>query len=304
MPIPSVKQMRLRYELASEVVAARAGEYVDDHDYDLLIEGSDVDVVTPAGDWLLSHRVQALDWESYRHLVPMIAGLRGDVDGRGNAVFKESKLPLLCKDGTVSGSRIYHIPKLESLGDGFSIRFGYSGRTGMNPYGHRSGHWEQHPEVFDAIQPFLRAMHAVYRAAAPEWCRRQDKLAQQTQHWLLPGTNFNNLTINQNVQFALHRDKGNFEPAVMTVLTKGDNTGGILVFLQYLLGVRLKPGNVLVADTRHGWHGNTALYGVPGESFRHSYVAHFHRSMLKLGTEAEEAERRERWIASRSSIAD
>jgi hypothetical protein len=300
----NIKKLQLKYELAPEAVAARAEQYVDDSDYDrtLLIEDYDVDVFRPNGLWLLSHRIGALDWEHYKHLVPIVAGLQGDVDGRGSAIFKGAKIPHLCKDGSASGSSIHHIPKLESLGDGFSIRFGYSGRTGTNPYGHKTGHWEKHPEVFKAISPFVRAMCAAYRRAAPEWFYRQQMLAQQTPEWLLPDTCCNNLQINQNLQFALHLDKGNFDPAVLAVLTEGDYSGAVLVFLQYLLGVRLKPGNILVADTRHGWHGNTPLYGVPGESYRHSYVAHFHRAMLKLGSKAEEEERRQRWIEQRNRI--
>lgn len=297
-----VNKLQLSCELASVVVAARSGTYVNESDYDLLIDGGDIDVFAPNGSWLLSHRADAIDWDNYGHLVPLIAALRGDVDGRGYAVFNEVKLPFLCKDGTVSASHIHHIPQLESLGDGFSIRFGYSGRTGLNPYGHKTHHWEEQPEAFDAILPLIQALSAAYRNAMPEWFSTQQQLARQTPDWLLPGTCFNNVTINQNMQFSLHKDKGNFDAAVLTVLTSGEYSGGTLVFPQYLLGVRLKPGNVLVADTRHGWHGNTALYGAPGASYRHSYVAHFHRAMLKLGTTGEEAERRCRWRERRAHI--
>lgn len=298
----NVHKMQLRYALAPEVVAARAGKYVEDSDYDQLIEDRDVDVFAPDGSWLLSHRENAIDWDNYKHLVPLIASIRGGVDGRGSAILKNIKLPSLRKDGTVSASRIPHVPKLESLRDGFSIRFGYSGRSGLNPYGHKSGDWQEYPEIFSAIHPFIRTLNVAYRSAAPEWFQRQIRLSRRTPDWLIPQTCFNNVTINQNLQFALHKDRGNFDAAVLSVLTKGDYNGCVLVFLEYLLGVRLKPGNVLVAETRHGWHGNTALYGLAGSSFRHSYVAHFHRAMLKLGTKAEEEERRRRWIERRDRI--
>jgi len=298
----NVHRMQLRYALAPEAVAARVGKYPDDSDYEQLIEDRDIDVFAPDGSWLLSHREHAVECENYEHLVPLIAGVPGGVDGRGSAILRNIKLPSLHKDGTVSASSVHHIPTLGSLRDGFSIRFGYSGRNGLNPYGHKSGHWREYPDVFSAIHPFIRKLNAVYRSAAPEWFERQTLLSRRTPDWVIPQTCFNNVSINQNLQFAIHKDRGNFDAAVLSVLTHGEYSGCVLVFPEYLLGVRLKPGNVLVAQTRNGWHGNTALYGVPGASFRHSYVAHFHRAMLKLGTRAQEEQRRLAWLHRRDRI--
>jgi hypothetical protein len=300
-----VRKLQLSYELARGAATARHGTPVTDSDYepDLLIGDDDVDVYKPDGSWLLSNRVAVYDPDQYKDLVKLVATMRGGVDGRrGNAVHRDAKLPLLCKDGTVSGSRIHHVPKLRSLGDAASFRFGYSGRDPLNPYARKTGDWEHYPEVFGEMLELFRTLDSKYREIAPEAHSRQSEAARNSP-WTIQDTCFSSVTVNRNWQSALHTDDGNFGPAVATVLTKGEPKGADLAFLQYFLPVRLRPGNVLVADTRDEFHGNTALYGVLGKTYRISFFAYLHDSTLRCGSFEEEAGRRERWKKKRDRNA-
>jgi len=296
-----VGKLQLSYELASEVVNARRGTYVTDDDYDrnLLVGDKNVDVFTPSGLWLLSYRVGVYDPKCYQHLVSRVASMKGNVDGRrGSAVHREAILPLLCKDGTVSGSRVHHVPHLKSLGDAAAFRFGYSGPTGLNPYAHQTGDSEAYPAAFKEMNDLIRDLDNAFELISPELRRRQSD-ALQGSPWLIPNTCFSSVTVNRNWQTSLHPDEDNFGPAVATVLTQGGPRGADLVFPQYFLPVSLRPGNVMIADT-HVLHGNTALYGVPGKTYRISFFAYLHNSILRCGSVEEEAKRRERWVRARN----
>lgn len=300
-----MRRLQLSSELDRDAVIARRGTPVtdSDYDYDLLIGDDDVDVFKPDGSGLVSHRVGAFDPREFQHLVKLVAGMRGSVDGRrGNAVHRDAILPLLCKDGTVSGSHIHHVPKLRSLGDAASFRFGYSGRDRLNPYARKTGDWEHYPEVFEEMRALFRIIDSAYRSTVPDLYRRQSEAARQSS-WIIPDTCFSSVTVNRNWQTGLHTDDSNFGPAVATVLTEGEPKGADLVFSQYFLPVSLRPGNILVADTRDEFHGNTALYGVPGKTYRISFFAYLHESILRCGSVEEEAERRERWRQARDRIA-
>ena len=275
----------------------------DDYDSDLVIGDDDVDVFKPDGSWLLSNRVGVYDPKQFQHLVKLVANMRGNVDGRrGNAVNRAAILPLLCKDGTVSGSRIHHVPKLRSLGDAASFRFGYSGGNPLNPYARETGDSKHYEEVFDEMLGLFRTLDSAYAAIAPEAHSRQSEAARNSP-WTIHDTSFSSVTVNRNWQSGLHIDDSDFGPAVATVLTKGEPRGADLVFLQYFLPISLRPGNILVADTRNESHGNTALYGVPGKTYRISFFAYLHKSILRSGSVQEEAERREQWKKARDRIA-
>ena len=299
----SVKVLHLWHELDERAVVARRGTYVTDSDYDptLLVGNEDIDVFTPEGLWLLSNRINVYAPQCFQHLVSLVAKMRGGVDGRrGSAVHRDAILPLLCKDGTVSGSKIHHVPKLKSLGDAASFRFGYTGPGGLNPYARVTGDWKRYPAVFDEMRDFFRMLDSAYRAIAPDAYRRLLE-AVRNMPWLIPGTCLSSVTVNRDWQSGLHTDSGDFGPAVATVLTEGEPKGADLVFLQYCLPVRLCPGNVIVANT-HAYHGNTPLYGVPGKTYRISFFGYLHESVLRCGTAAEEAERRKQWIKERDRL--
>ena len=305
MNLKPIRKLQLSWELAKEVVIARQGTYVTDDDYDpkLRIGDDDVDVFKPDGSWLLSNRVGVYDPEQYKGLVRLVAGMRGGVDGRrGNAVHRDAILPLLCQDGTVSGSRIHHVPKLQSLGDAASFRFGYSGRDPLNPYARETGDSKHYRKVFRSMLKLFGTLDSASGAIAPEAHSRQSDAARKSP-WIITDTCFSSVTVNRNWQTALHIDEGNFGPAVATVLTEGDPKGADLVFLRYFLPVSLRPGNVLIADTRDEVHGNTALYGVLRKTYRISFFAYLHESILRCGTAEEEAERRKRWKKARDRIA-
>ena len=175
-------------------------------------------------------------------------------------------------------------------------RIGYEGRNGRNPYCRMTSFTRSHADEVEAMLPFFRLMDQAFERTAPQFHAAQLALAQRIPEWVLRGTSFTGVQVNINWQTALHLDAGNYGPAVMTALTDGWFDGAVLCFPQHRLGVNLRMGNLMVANTQCEWHGNTSLWGVPSEFLRISFVGFFRLALLRCGRMADEEERRERFL--------
>ena len=287
-----MKTLRRKIELPWEDIACREGTYAAASDYDLPVIGDeDVDVVSASGKWILSNRIGVLLAAGF---LPIFKKVRGDVGGRGNAVYKGAQMDDVRKDGTLS--RIKRIPPLASLRGAASVMVGSDGPNGRNPYCRKTSFTRDHAEQVEAMLPFFRLMDEAFQQAAPQFHAAQLALAQRIREWVLRGTSFSGVQVNINWQSALHLDVGNYGPVVMTALTDGWFDGAVLCFPQHRLGVNLRMGNVVIANTQCEWHGNTSLWGVPGEFHRISFVGFLRPILLRCGCVAEEEERRQRFL--------
>jgi hypothetical protein len=87
-----------------------------------------------------------------------------------------------------------------------------------------------------------------------EFVRRTDA------DWMIPGTPFTTVTINNTWPTAVHTDKGDLDAGFsnLTVLRRGSYTGGVFVFPRYRIGFDLHDGDLILMNA-HEWHGNTQI---------------------------------------------
>lgn len=141
------------------------------------------------------------------------------------------------------------------------------------------------------VQPLLRACADVYRDALPDAYGEQRRFVELTHpDFVIPHTPFTTATVNRNVRFHAHRDTGNLSVgySVMTVLARGEYTGGLLVFPRYRVAADVRHRDVILFES-NALHGNTAL--VSDNWFcRLSVVCYYRAKMLYCGSAEEENE--------------
>jgi hypothetical protein len=120
--------------------------------------------------------------------------------------------------------------------------------------------------------------------------------------WVIPGTPFTTITVNNTYPTGVHTDKGDLDAGFSTItcIRRGDYTGGQLVFPEYRVAVDMRHGDLLMMDA-HDWHGNVMLVCACGKEAngacvdcgaeRISLVSYFRTKITECGTPEEEYRR-------------
>jgi hypothetical protein len=141
--------------------------------------------------------------------------------------------------------------------------------------------------------------------------------------WVIPGTPFTTVTVNNTWPTGMHTDKGDLDAGFSTiaVLRRGGYTGGQLMFPEYRVAVDLADGDLILMDA-HEWHANaeircwcfadeperkrlfgwcdTSKGGCGAE--RISVVSYFRTEMTKCGTAEDEMARAARTRERRGEV--
>lgn len=164
--------------------------------------------------------------------------------------------------------------------------------------------------------PFLQRISAEFYRHVPDRFSNQHRAAMQTeQEWLVPGTPFTTITINNSYSTGVHTDKGDLDAgfSCLAVGRGGNYSGGWLSFPEYRVGVDMQHGDLLLMDA-HQWHGNTAMVCSCGSvlsrgpckvcgSERVSVVCYYRTKMAQCGTIEEENQKRVEKLESRAASA-
>ncbi len=148
----------------------------------------------------------------------------------------------------------------------------------------------------------------------PERFAAQAREAAKTSpDWVIPGTPFSTITVNNSYPTGIHRDQGDLDAGFSTiaVFREGDFRGAKLVFPQYRVAVDLQDRDLILMDA-HAWHGNTPLdpdperdmnghlVGDPGFE-RISVVSYFRTKIAACGSPEEEADKALAYAEKRNS---
>jgi Oxygenase domain of the 2OGFeDO superfamily len=117
--------------------------------------------------------------------------------------------------------------------------------------------WERYSELF----PLFGEISRVFAELVPDRWRSQMQRVQDVHpDWIIPGTAFTTVTVNNSYPTGVHVDKGDLDEgfSTLTCLRRGDYSGGYLTFPEYRVAVNLQHGDLLLMDA-HQWHGNTAM---------------------------------------------
>lgn len=114
---------------------------------------------------------------------------------------------------------------------------------------------------WEALQPLLQAVASHQAEHVPDRAAAQRAVAEASDPaWIVPGTPFSTVTVNNTYPTGVHTDKGDLDAGFSAIacLRRGEYSGGALVFPEYRVAVDLRHGDLLLMDA-HQWHGNTAL---------------------------------------------
>lgn len=164
----------------------------------------------------------------------------------------------------------------------------------------------EHLDRWSKLHPLLRTISELFKLHVPNRYQAQAFEAHQTHDdWVVPGTVFTTITVNNSYATGVHTDKGDLE-AGFSCLAVGKHpnaVGGKLTFPQYRLAVDMQHGDLLLMDA-HEWHGNTALFCRCGQQLnlgpcshcgaeRISVVCYYRTKMRRCGSLAQEETKRE-----------
>ena len=194
------------------------------------------------------------------------------------------------KDGLISNTLV--VPPVSTT------VVGYFDRSQRFPFCRETALVSQHPEGWGTLQPLIREVSEIFRAALPQRWAAQDQAARATHPaYVIAGTPYTTLTVNNTVAAGYHKDSGDYHAGFgcLMVLRRGEYTGGELILPAWRVGVDLRDRDVILFDV-HEFHGNLPIVGVgpakepeKGGHERISVVFYFREKMVECLPPAEEA---------------
>ena len=262
---------------------ALKGKLIGDDAYDLVVTGTTA-VHKPDGTLLFKLVKNAISseildgaHEALRHLRTYGSDNRGAYAGMPRKARVKA-------DGTVS--------KTTSARNVPSAIIGYFDRNPRMPFCRETAFTAKEVQRWQTVVPLAQAVSDLMRKHVPQRWRAQQEIVQQTsKDFVIEGTVFTTMTVNNSVRAAVHRDKGDYLPGFgcMTVQRKGDWTGGYLVYPEYRVAAAVGHGDAIFFDP-HELHGNTLFEGLDPEAGheRISCVYYYRTKMSQCGSATEE----------------
>jgi hypothetical protein len=282
--------IRVRSRIPAEELEQKVGKVVGDDSYNVLLTGPSR-VFMPSGKLLCVYLPGAMRGVVQAEHYEILHGLRKDLVtfNRGLASGSER-----VKVGTTKRSYAMGVSSgvLGSFDPSGTFKFcRLTAWTGKN-----MPQWEALRPVFGRVAQALQD-HVPDRYAA-----QMEEIDKTHPDWVIPGTPFTTVTVNNTYPTGVHTDKGDLDKGFSTIFTlrRGSYTGGRFVFPEYRVAVDLQDDDLILMDA-HQWHGNTPIVCSCGQrrtsccetcgAERISVVSYMRANMVKCGSEAEEIQR-------------
>ncbi len=283
-------QVRLRSRVPADQVKPWAGHHPTTDHYDLMATGN-VDIYGADGKPALIVRRNMLNRENIERARPALWFMKTmKTDNRGN-YGGGGRVVKIRGDGTKSKSAS-RAALVRSTVAGYFEPMG-----GRHPYCREAAFNQHNPERWEAIVPFLRDVAALYQKTMPERYSRQMAFVNRSHPaWIIDGTPFTTITVNNTVPAAYHQDGGDLSEGfgVMVVLRDGTYNGFELVVPEHRVAVDLHDGDVVFFDPTL-WHGNVPPHGMVGEELedynRISVVCYYRKGIIGCLSPAEEVQK-------------
>lgn len=273
-------EFRLRTHISDEELEAKVGKILTPADYNVLLTGP-TRVLKPDGRPLCVYLPGELDAELLASSYEVLHGLkRFETDNRGHA----SGMQRVRSRGR--GTRTRTRPVASTIIGAFDP----AGQTRYCRLTAWSGReWDQYASLF----PLFRAIGAKFAEHVPDRWRAQMSYVERAHpEWVIPGTPFSTITVNNTYPTGVHTDKGDLDEgfSCLAVLRRGEYDGGNLTFPRYRVSADLGHGDLILMDA-HEHHGNTAMRLLDDQAERISVVCYFRTGIAECGTPEEEAAR-------------
>lgn len=285
-------ELRVRNRLRAEDLEPKVGKVLGPADYDAVLTGP-ARVLMPNGKPLCVYlpgvlKAEAQDHEAYR----VLHGLRTlTTDNRGVA-----SGTMRITQGGGGRTRTRETP---------STIVGAVDPMGQQRYCRLTAWTGKNLPQWESLRPLLQAVARHMASNVPErYAAQMDYVKRTHPEWVVPGTPFTTVTVNNTYPTGMHTDKGDLDAGFSTIacLRRGTYSGGRLMFPEYRVAVDLHDGDLILMDA-HQWHANEAitcacgkrLFGCCGTcgAERISVVSYYRTQVANCGTAEEEAQRAE-----------
>lgn len=126
------------------------------------------------------------------------------------------------------------------------------------------------------VRPADQKLKTLFRVEDPFQRKMLERWDATRYYHFLGTTAFSTITLNNNIVFGAHDDGRNVPDTLSCLTALGDYAGGTLCFPRLGVSFKLRPRDLLIADTNTEYHGSVGNIG--GD--RYSVVAYMHRSLL------------------------
>lgn len=291
-------ELRLRSKVSERELNQKIGKVLTPEDYNLLLTRA-ARVLKPNGKPLCVY-VPGYLADEMDAAYPILRRLRGKTDNRG--------LASGTKRISAGGNRTRSMPVMSSI-------MGAMDPAPNRDYCRLTSYTRDNLEKWEALKPLLRRIAEGFSEHVPQRYAAQAEYAVRThKDWMVWGTPFTTITVNNSYATGVHTDKGDLEEgfSCLAVCRRGTFTGGYLTFPEYRVAVDMQDGDLLLMDA-HEWHGNTRLRCSclhPDNQMsegpcslclaeRISVVCYYRTEMKKCQSRQEEDARRIAWSESR-----
>lgn len=244
--------LRLRSWVPDAELAAKVGKIVTERDYNVVLTGP-VRLHHPRGP-LMAVYLPGVLAGPLEDAWPVLRGIRLMTDNRGAA----SGTPRVQR-GDQKRTRTRRV--LSAVVGAVDPGPATGRASGRLPACRLTAWTGKHLPEWRSLRPVFASIAAMYAEHAPEQYARQAAVARATEpDWLIPGTPFTTVTVNNTYSTGVHQDAGDLPDGFSTlaVARRGAYTGGLLVLARWRVAVDMRDGDLLVFDA-HEWHGNTDM---------------------------------------------
>ncbi len=278
--------MTLVLQCRTAVPEAQVRKLVGQHCTELhasVLLREDADVYKPDGSPLLMLRRGAIpelmrerSYPALHHLRTYKTSNRGVYGGAG------ARSEKVFADGVKS--------KNTHAGPAASAIIGYFARQGgRHPHCRTTAFTANEVAKWTTVLPLINHINNLFLLNLPSYHATQLKAARLCNPaWVIEGTAFSTITVNNNAVAGIHRDAGDYKAGfgIISCLRRGDYAGGLLCFPTYRVAVDLQDGDVLFFNP-HEWHGMTPIQS-SGDYERITCVYYLREKMVDCGTPEEE----------------
>ena len=266
-----------------------AGKHPERDHYSFVVH-DDMDLFAPDGTYILGLRRQVIPADVLDAAYPHYHWMR-HITSSNRGKYAGLKRKQLYSNSSSS----YSVDEDGKRVNVSSAVAGYLNASGgHHPYCRATHILKQYPERGEAIIPCVQKVGEVFKSCAPAKYAHQMGVVSRTHPaWVIDGTPFTTLTINNCVAASYHQDAGDLKSGMgaMLVMRRGNYRGFELVIPEYRFAVDMHHGDVIVFNPVI-WHGNRPVLEAQGEKVKdweRISVVHYYRQGI-VGCLSPEAE--------------
>jgi len=297
--LPPLVEARMRTRISDVELERKVGKFLTPSDVNIQLVGPSR-ILRPDGSPLAIYLPGAIPVALRDTVYPVLHTLKNEMTenrgvASGGSRFQDGKR----NRGTVQVASAI-VGSFEGNSDGGRSFCRLTAWTGRN-----WPHWQ-------ATWPLFQTISDYFAKAVPDRFANQVARVRETKpEWVIQGTPFTTITVNNTWATAVHTDKGDLEEgySCLAVLRRGHFSGGELCFPRFRVKVDLQDGDLLLMDA-HEWHGNIPLanvgpetgddhYGKLSASERISVVCYYRTEMTNCDTAEAELTKARAWEAQR-----